>query len=850
MTLSHVGNGDITAISIPEKVYICVAFLVGIFVYAILFGNIISLVTALASRLQSKLQGSYDWVVDFLAKKQLHNQFQAQVDAYFNYLWYQNKGLDEQGLLSCLPSALRADIQLFRHSLVLHSSELFQDNSGAIRLELARSVFKMMETQYFLTGDTIIHGGDKKYDFFLLLDGEVEVIDIQGNKMITTLGAGAHFGEANLLFTWSHIRSANVVAISTCQLGVVPKDKFELLLESFPEFHEMLLEKAIDRMRETFSDNDLERVALKLDELAKVLEEDPNLARFSQEKAETLIALKIAQVPKDPPPHHLFSLNLIHLLLLIYSAFSIPFQVGFDIEVSGWLLVMECVCVAESVLYFLVTFRYAFYIEARRELEFRDIVSYYYHRFVFEDLIAIAPFNVLFPSLGVTEPFYLISFLRLLRIAAVMRIPSILEKVEVHSRHLSSSLNVVKAAFFLILLTHWSSCFWFYVNLQESGDNWVDYVGANSVSLAEQYLYAAYFIMQTATSLGYGDMIPTTDTERLVYCFLIMIGDALFAVAFGLIASAVSSLKSKFAEFLQNLKQPSTVLKKSSVPDSIITRLETYYAFNSALTERYGPIDFRGLFEHLPANIATSVVYECNQALLRNVPLLSDINSESLMEQIAVALSPRVYFPEDFIIYKNDIAEEMYFIIEGHVDIFSPDNKNVIKTLSNGDFVGEIALVTNSRRLCSVKASSLCLVFCLNKNDFNSILESFPELQEILRFEVETRRREISNEPLLQVVEDANEEQEIANALDMYTSGASPFFERKEDKRITALTGIQTYKSGIVLDNLREDKNMYRRRRMPLLNSNVRRYSQVSLGKELVLSKWSRLKMQWTMAEN
>lgn len=43
--------------------------------------------------------------------------------------------------------------------------------------------------------------------------------------------------------------------------------------------------------------------------------------------------------------------------------------------------------------------------------------------------------------------------------------------------------------------------------------------------------------MNIVTSVGYGDMFGTTDTERVATSIIIMIGDALFAVAFGLMAS-------------------------------------------------------------------------------------------------------------------------------------------------------------------------------------------------------------------------------------------------------------------------------------------------------------------------
>ena len=42
-------------------------------------------------------------------------------------------------------------------------------------------------------------------------------------------------------------------------------------------------------------------------------------------------------------------------------------------------------------------------------------------------------------------------------------------------------------------------------------------------------------IFNLVCSVGYGDMFPMTDLERVVFTYLISFGDLMFALAFGLI---------------------------------------------------------------------------------------------------------------------------------------------------------------------------------------------------------------------------------------------------------------------------------------------------------------------------
>ena len=56
-----------------------------------------------------------------------------------------------------------------------------------------------------------------------------------------------------------------------------------------------------------------------------------------------------------------------------------------------------------------------------------------------------------------------------------------------------------------------------------------------------------YFTMNIVTSVGYGDMFGTTNIERICTMFIILLGDALFAVAFGMMASLAMESDPKYS---------------------------------------------------------------------------------------------------------------------------------------------------------------------------------------------------------------------------------------------------------------------------------------------------------------
>ena len=78
----------------------------------------------------------------------------------------------------------------------------------------------------------------------------------------------------------------------------------------------------------------------------------------------------------------------------------------------------------------------------------------------------------------------------------------------------------------------------------------------------------------------------------------------------------------------------------------------------------------------------------------------------------------------DIIIKEGTIGTKMYFIQEGIVDIVS--NGEVATSLSDGSYFGEICLLTNARRVASVRAETYCNVFSLSVDNFNKVLDMYP----------------------------------------------------------------------------------------------------------------------------
>merc|ERR1712159_369126 len=101
----------------------------------------------------------------------------------------------------------------------------------------------------------------------------------------------------------------------------------------------------------------------------------------------------------------------------------------------------------------------------------------------------------------------------------------------------------------LLFIWHLSTCVWMWFNLvveQQAADSWIVFLELSKLTLPLRYIFSMHFTMNIATTTGMTEGIIYNDRERIFYIFLIYLGNALFAVAFGLIAANSKSIPEKF----------------------------------------------------------------------------------------------------------------------------------------------------------------------------------------------------------------------------------------------------------------------------------------------------------------
>ncbi len=229
-TLTTVGYGDITPKTNAGRIYTMFVMFIGVGVYGFVIGNI-SRIFAESARYKEQTREKYAELNTFMKYYLIPNRLQSAVFNYYNHLYTKRLSDNDTKIISELPQALKAELQVYMNMKLIRNLPVFKYCTQACLKEVASA----LEQKFYGPGDTIIRIGDVGEEMFVIGHGVVDVI-LEDGSVVAQLHEGQFFGEAALLKETT--RNANVRASTYTDLYRLSKDNFIEIIENHPDLLE------------------------------------------------------------------------------------------------------------------------------------------------------------------------------------------------------------------------------------------------------------------------------------------------------------------------------------------------------------------------------------------------------------------------------------------------------------------------------------------------------------------------------------------------------------------------------------------------------------------------------------
>jgi ATP-binding cassette subfamily B protein len=132
---------------------------------------------------------------------------------------------------------------------------------------------------------------------------------------------------------------------------------------------------------------------------------------------------------------------------------------------------------------------------------------------------------------------------------------------------------------------------------------------------------------------------------------------------------------------------------------------------------------------------------------LKFFPILERLDEKQLGE-LAPFFATETFQPGREIVRQNDPGDKFYIIARGKVEVWRTEEQSGrmtrVAVLHDGDYFGEITLITGFPRTATVRTLTVCTCISLERGQFNRMLDRFPDLQRQISEVAVQRLRESS----------------------------------------------------------------------------------------------------------
>ncbi|KAI2584463.1 voltage-gated inwardly rectifying potassium channel KCNH6 isoform X9 [Homo sapiens] len=386
------------------------------------------------------------------------------------------------------------------------------------------------------------------------------------------------------------------------------------------------------------------------------------------------------------------------LLLVIYTAVFTPYSAAFLLSdqdesrrgacsyTCSPLTVVDLIVDIMFVVDIVINFRTT-YVNTNDEVVShpRRIAVHYFKGWFLIDMVAAIPFDLLIFRTGSDETTTLIG---LLKTARLLRLVRVARKLDRYSEYGAAVLFLLMCTFALI--AHWLAC------------------------------------ICSLTSVGFGNVSPNTNSEKVFSICVMLIGSLMYASIFGNVSAIIQRLYSGTARYHTQMLRVKEFIRFHQIPNPLRQRLEEYFQHAWSYTNG---IDMNAVLKGFPECLQADICLHLHRALLQHCPAFSGAG-KGCLRALAVKFKTTHAPPGDTLVHLGDVLSTLYFISRGSIEILRDDV--VVAILGKNDIFGEpVSLHAQpGKSSADVRALTYCDLHKIQRADLLEVLDMYPAFAE------------------------------------------------------------------------------------------------------------------------
>jgi len=248
--------------------------------------------------------------------------------------------------------------------------------------------------------------------------------------------------------------------------------------------------------------------------------------------------------------------------------------------------------------------------------------------------------------------------------------------------------NLFDFSFFLLAF-HFFVCLNIFL-AKQTYPNWIITINTQDRSLLYNYITSCYSLIETLTTVGYGDVVCQNLIERIFQIFFLGVGVIAYSYIISSFGNLIKNESQSSIKYNNNMRILEEIrVDYPNMPFKLYNKIYNYIESRNLAEKK---LDANMLTNSLPFNLRNALLLLMFDSCIRNFKFFKNCDNSNFIIQVLSKFVPAVNKKAEIIVYEGEMIEEIIIVKDGRlsleaaIDIDEPEES--IRNYFNINFQG------------------------------------------------------------------------------------------------------------------------------------------------------------------